>query len=371
MDSLSTNPLRRLQALGQSVWLDDLSRGLIESGALAQMIRDDGISGVTTNPAILHHAITSGHDYDAGIRTAPAGASAEQLYEWLVLDDVGRAADLLRPVYERTHGHDGYVSLEVSPQLARDTGRTVAEARRLFAKLARPNVMIKVPGTREGLPAVRALIADGVNINATLLFSAERCAEVAEAWMAGLEDRAAAGRPLDTVHSVASFFVSRIDTAVDRRLDALGSEVRDLRGLAAVACAQLAHSSRREIAATPRWRRLIDQGAVPQRLLWASTGTKDPASPDVKYVDALIGPDTVTTVPLATLAAYRDHGDPAPRLETAADPSTLPRKLAALGIRLDEIALQLEAEGIRKFVEPFEHLLSALAATRGTTGALS
>jgi len=371
MDSVNTNPLRRLQALGQSVWLDDLSRGLIESGALARMIRDDGISGVTTNPAILHHAITSGTDYDAAIRTAPAGASAEQLYELLALDDVGRAADLLRPVYERTQGRDGYVSLEISPQLARDAEATAAEARRLFVELARPNVMIKVPGTREGLPAIRALIADGINVNATLLFSAERCAEVADAWMAGLEDRAAAGRRLDTVHSVASFFVSRIDTAVDRRLDALGSEVRDLRGLAAVACAQLAHSGRREIAATPRWQRLIDRGASPQRLLWASTGTKDRVYRDVKYVEALIGRDTVTTVPLDTLAAYRDHGDPALRLETAADVPTLPRRLAALGIRLDEIALQLEAEGIRTFVEPFQHLLSALAATHGTAGALS
>lgn len=363
---MAANPLLRLHQLGQSVWLDYIQRDLIENGGLERLIREDGLAGVTSNPAIFEKAIANGHEYQAPIRElARRGLTAAALYEALALEDVAGAADLFRPLYEKTQGGDGFVSLEVSPHLACDTGATIAEAQRLWAALGRPNVMIKVPATREGLPAIRTLIAAGVNVNVTLLFSVARYREVAEAWLTGLEERARSGAPLGRVASVASFFLSRIDTLVDKRLDKLGSgEAQALRGQAAVASARLAYQAYQGIMAEARWQALARQGARAQRLLWASTGTKDPAYSDSMYVEPLIGRETVNTLTPETLAAYRDHGDPAARLGDGIEAArSLPLALRTLGIDLDEVARQLEEEGIRKFVEPYDKLLATLAAS--------
>lgn len=360
---MAVNPLLRLRAIGQSVWLDYIQRDLIENGGLERLIREDGLAGVTSNPAIFEKAITSGPEYVVPIRElARRGLPAAALYEALTLEDIMRAADLFRPLYEETQGGDGFVSIEVSPHLARDTSATIAEAQHLWAALGRPNVMIKVPATRAGLPAIRILVAAGVNINVTLLFSVTRYREVAEAYLTGLEDRARTGAPLGCVASVASFFLSRIDTLVDERLDQLGAgEAQALRGQAAVASARLAYQAYKGIEAETRWQALARQGARTQRLLWASTGTKDPAYSDVKYVEPLIGPDTVNTLPLETVAAYRDHGNPARRLEEELSAArALPERLAALGIELDAVGEELERQGVQKFIEPYERLLVTL-----------
>ena len=364
---MAANPLLRLHEFGQSVWLDYIQRDLIENGGLERLIREDGLAGVTSNPAIFEKAIANGHEYQALIRElARRGLTAAALYEALALEDVARTADLFRPRYEETQGGDGFVSIEVSPHLACDTGATIAEAQRLWAVLGRPNVMIKMPATRKGLPAIRALVAAGVNVNVTLLFSVARYREVAEAWMAGLEDRARSGAPLGRVASVASFFLSRIDTLVDKRLGKLGTgEAQALRGQAAVANARLAYQEYQRIGAETRWQALARQGAQTQRLLWASTGTKDPAYSDLMYVEPLIGRETVNTLTPETLAAYRDHGDPAARLEDGIEAArSLPLALRTLGIDLDEVARQLEEEGIRKFVEPYDKLLATLATNK-------
>ncbi len=360
---MAANPLLRLHQLGQSVWLDYIQRDLIDNGGLERLIREDGLAGVTSNPAIFEKAISSGHEYEAPIRElARRGLRAAALYEALTLEDVMRAADLFRPLYEETQGSDGFVSIEVSPHLARDTTATIAEAQRLWAALKRPNVMIKVPATREGLPAIRTLIAAGINVNVTLLFSVARYREVIEAWMEGLEDRVRAGAPLGSVASVASFFLSRIDTLVDKQLDKLGTgEARALRGQAAVASACLAYQTYLKIKKETRWQVLARQGARTQRLLWASTGTKDPAYSNVMYVEPLIGRETVNTLTPETLVAYRDHGNPAARIEGGSEAaSLLSVTLNVFGIDLDEIGRQLEEEGIRKFVEPYDKLLAML-----------
>jgi transaldolase len=365
--SAGTNALCAIRSLGQSIWLDYLRRDLVRSGGLAQLIRADGLAGVTSNPAIFEKAIAGGREYEAPIRELGArGLPATAIYETLALEDVSRAAELLRPVHGRTGGRDGFVSLEISPHLAGDAEQTVAEAQRLWGRLGRANVMIKVPATHAGVSAVRRLIAIGVNVNVTLLFSVERYREVTEAYLAGLEDRVRVGVPLDSVASVASFFLSRIDTLVDRRLDALESEAaRALRGQSAIACARLAYDAYRQLIAGSRWQVLAAQGARPQRLLWASTSTKDPAYADVKYVEALIGQDTVNTLPPETLAAYRDHGQPAARLgDELAAARALPDRLAALGINLEQVAQQLEEEGVRKFVEPYDRLLATIEGLR-------
>jgi transaldolase len=357
------NPLHRLSELGQSVWLDYIDRGLLESGALARMVADDAVSGVTSNPAIFHQAITGGKHYDAAIaELAQAGLAAHEIYEALVVDDVRRAADDLAAVYRRTNGRDGYVSLEVSPRLAHDEEGTFWEAKRLAALVDRSNLMIKVPGTAEGVRAVRRLIAAGLNVNVTLLFSVDRYAEVAEAYLQGLEERIAVGESTKAVVSVASFFLSRIDTLVDRHLEIhAGETAQALRGEAAVAFAKLAYRIYRSQVDTARWRSLAQRGAQPQRLLWASTGTKNPAYSDVKYVDALVGRDTITTLPLETLSAYRDHGDPAPRLEGAGrDPDEVLARLAEFGVDAAFVRERLEADGVRKFVEPLEATLATL-----------
>ena len=359
---MTANRLRQLQDLGQSVWLDYIDRALLETGELARLIQEDAVSGVTSNPAIFGKAIASG-GYDGDIARLARGRAPVEVYDALTVGEVQRAAELLRPVYDASGGRDGYVSLEVSPRLADDTAATIAEGQRLAAAVARANLMIKVPATRAGLPAIRALLAQGINVNVTLLFGRNRYRDVVEAFLAGLEDRTAAGRPLDSVASVASFFLSRIDTLVDARLD------RDprpaaaaLRGRAAIASARLAYSYYTEWTIGPRWRALVADGARPQRLLWASTSTKDPAYADVKYVNALIGPDTVTTLPPETLRAYRDHGEPAARLSDDLPAARgLPAQLAALGIDLEDVATALEREGVRLFVEPYDRALAALS----------
>lgn len=359
------NPLLQLKALGQSVWLDHIDRGLIASGELARLIDEDGLAGLTSNPTIFEKAIGQGHQYDDAIRAAvTTRLDVKALYEALAVQDVQAAADVFAPVYAATRGADGYVSLEVSPHLADDREATIAEARRLWHALGRPNAMIKVPGTHAGLAAIRALVADGVNVNVTLLFGLQRYREVVDAFLAGLETRAAMSAPIDQVASVASFFLSRIDTRIDAQLDTLGSEAaRRLRGRAAIAAARLAYAHYKEWTAGGRWRRLAELGARPQRLLWASTSTKDPAYSDVKYVEALIGPDTVNTMPPRTLAAFRDHGRAAPRLEQDLDQAAaVPEELRALGIDLEQAATALEREGVAKFVQPFDRLLAALEA---------
>lgn len=366
------NPLRELQDLGQSIWLDDIRRIWLTDGTLLRRIRDDGVTGVTANPAIFAQAIRGGTEYEAVIRRlAGEGMPALAIYEALALADVQGAADALAEVFATTGGRDGFVSLEVSPRLADDTEGTLREARRLWAALDRPNVLIKVPATPAGLPAIRALLAAGINVNVTLLFDLPRYREVVEAFLAGLEVRAEGGLPLARVASVASFFLSRIDTEVDARLDLLASDdARALRGQAAIASARLAYEVYREWSGSPRWRRLADRGARPQRLLWASTSTKDPAYPDTRYVEALIGPETIATLPGATLDAYRDHGRPALRLgEEPAAARALPQALSRLGIDLDAVGRKLERDGVRKFLEPFDALEVYLATRRAESAA--
>ncbi len=362
-----TNPLRRLEALGQSVWLDDLRREWLDDGTLQTLIRRDGVSGLTTNPAIFAQAVESTDQYlDDIAGQARSGAGPEAIYEHLVIDDVRRAADLLRSVYDRTGGADGYVSLEVSPHLAHDTAATIEQARRFWDRVDRPNLMIKVPGTSAGLPTVRVLIADGINVNVTLLFSAARYAEVVDCHRQGLVDRAARSLPLDGVASVASFFLSRIDTHVDALLDATpGTMAAGLRGQAALACAGSAYAAFLAAESTAHWQALAHNGAQRQRLLWASTSAKDPAYAELKYVEPLVGPSTVTTLPLATLSAYRQRGEPARRLQaTMTRAERITRALAACGIDLDRVAADLEREGLEKFTAAYDRLLERIDEAR-------
>ena len=366
-----TNPLQEIKALGQSVWLDYIQRGILVNGEITRMIAKDGLAGMTSNPTIFEKAINDPDDYDEAIsELTRSGISAKEIYEVLTIEDVQHAADLFRPVYDASNGRDGFVSLEVSPHLAYDTEQTIAEARRLWAALNRPNAMIKVPGTLEGLPAIEQLIAAGVNVNVTLLFSLERYREVVDAFMTGLEIRATADQPLKNIASVASFFLSRIDVLVDKHLDQFtktvaGESARTLRGQTAVACARLAYQHYLDWVASARWRALSKKGAQTQRLLWASTGTKDPAYSDVKYIEALIGRETVNTMPPQTLVAYRDHGYPALRIEQELDEArTLPEKLSELGIHLDAVSELLEVEGVQKFIVPFDKLLERLNQRR-------
>ncbi len=373
-DGNARNPLLRLQALGQSVWLDFLSRGMISSGEIKKLIDDDGLRGITSNPSIFEKAIGGSHDYDDAIRAlALSGKSADEMYRALTVEDVQRATDLFRPVFDQTGGRDGFVSLEVSPRLAHETETTVAEARELWAAVGRPNALIKVPATAEGLPAIRQLIADGINVNVTLLFSIDRYRQVLDAFLAGLEARAQKGQPLGSVASVASFFLSRIDVLVDSLLDRAaagtgsGAELAgQLRGAAAVASARLAYQVYKEAFSTDRFSRLAAKGARRQRLLWASTSAKDPSYSDVKYVEPLIGANTVNTMPLETINAYRLHGDPAPRLEESVDESrNVLGRLAEVGLDLAAITRQLEDEGVRKFADSFDRLMATLQHARG------
>jgi len=357
---MTRNRLQILSSLGQSVWLDYLDRRLLEEGGLSRMIEHDALSGVTTNPTIFDKALSSTKYYAADIeQLTAAGNDGPGIVGTLMRQDVARAADLLKPVYDQSQGADGLVSIEVSPHLAHDADGTFAEAEYLWAALNRPNVMIKVPSTREGLDAMRRLIAAGINVNATLLFSVGRYREVAEAYRTGLKERAKAGKPITSIASVASFFLSRIDTLVDRRLD--GSKkagASSLRGLAAVACARLAYREYMQQWDESVWQQLTALGARPQRLLWASTSTKDPSYSDVRYVDPLIAPATVNTMTPDTLGAYRRHGEPKVRIhEDLEEAGQLPARLATYGIDLDRIAEELEEEGVRRFAESHEGLL--------------
>ncbi len=367
---MKNNPLKHLETLGQSIWLDYIRRDLIASGGLRRLIEEDGLRGMTSNPSIFEKAIVESHDYDENIRTMVLnGKDAKEIYEALSQRDVQSAADEFRPLYDLTDGKDGYVSLEVNPHLAHDTQGTLQEARRLWGALSRPNVFIKVPGTAEGLPVIQQLISEGINVNVTLLFGLPRYRQVAEAFIAGIEARMAQGKPVKQVASVASFFVSRIDALVDPLLEPLiakgGKEAeiaKEALGQVAVASAKMAYQIYKEIFGSDRFRVLAAQGACVQRLLWASTGTKSPAYSDVKYVEALIGPDTVNTAPLETVEAYRDHGEPKARLETdVAQAARLLKRLPELGINLDTVTQQLEDEGVAKFNKPFDKLMETLS----------
>jgi transaldolase len=371
---MSNNPLEKLSSLGQSVWLDLIRRSMLTPGGeMQKLIEKDGVRGVTSNPAIFEKAINGSPDYDNEIRAlGKQGKNTTEIYENLAIDDVGRAADYFRPLYDSTKGGDGFVSIEVSPKLANDTDGTVAEARRLWKALSRPNIMIKVPGTKAGLPAVRQLLRDGINVNITLLFAVERYEEVLEAYIAALEDRVKEGKPVDRIASVASFFLSRIDTLLDPQIQKIAEAggakadiARLLPGTVAVANAKVAYQKYGIVTATERWKKLTAKGARPQRLLWASTSTKNPKYSDTMYVEPLIGADTVNTMPMETVAAYRDHGKPAARItEGLADAQRNLAQLKEIGLDLAAATKQLEDEGVKKFVEPFEKLLASLETKR-------
>jgi len=361
---MKDNPITQLETLGQSVWLDYIRRDLMANGGLRRLINEDGLRGMTSNPAIFEKAIADSHDYDDDIRTLLLqGKDTNAIYESLSQYDVQSAADQFRPLYDRTDGKDGFVSLEVNPHLARDTEGTIQEARRLWGALDRPNVLIKVPGTAEGLPAIQQLISEGINVNVTLLFGLTRYRQVAEAYIAGIEARLAEGKSVKRVASVASFFVSRIDSLVDSQLESIltqGSKETDLakevRGQVAIASAKLAYQIYKEIFGTTRFKDLA--GARTQRLLWASTGTKNPDYSDLKYVESLIGPNTINTIPVETLDAFRDHGVAKTCLENnIAEASQALNRLTELGISLDKVTQQLEDEGIEKFIMPFDKLM--------------
>ena len=366
---MKDNPVRKLGALGQSIWLDYIRRDLIASGELRRLIEEDGLRGMTSNPSIFEKAIAGSQDYDEDVRVmALEGKSVKSIYEALSQRDVQSAADEFRPLYDKTEGADGYVSLEVNPHLAHDTKGTMEEARRLWVALDRPNVLIKVPATAEGLPVIQQLISEGINVNVTLLFGIPRYRQVVEAYLAGLEARAVQAKPVKTVASVASFFVSRIDTLVDPLLEkfiARGGEHADsaqmLHGQVAVASAKVAYQIYKGVFDSDRYAKLAAKGARTQRLLWASTSTKNPEYSDVKYVEALIGRDTIDTVPVETLDDYRDHGEPKDRIEQEVVKARgVLDRLPELGIDIDKVSQQLEDEGVAKFSESFDKLMETL-----------
>lgn len=374
--SQTKNPLQTLQSYGQSVWLDYIRRSLITSGELQQLIDEDGLRGVTSNPSIFEKAIAGSTDYDTALETIEHGQDQDvmSLYESFAIADIQATADILKPIYEQTNRRDGYVSLEVSPYLANNTQQTISEARRLWREADRPNLMIKVPATPAGIPAIQQLIGEGINVNVTLLFAQEVYEQVANAYITGLEILEAKGGDISRIASVASFFVSRIDTAVDHQLTAQLKTVTDpaqrnllksLLGKAAIANAKLAYQRYQNIYSSSRWQKLSNQGAQTQRLLWASTGTKNPQYSDVRYVGELIGHDTVNTIPPATLSAFRDHGHSRSSLTEGVDEaqSTL-SKLQQAGVSLQQITEQLLTEGIKLFSDAFDQLLSAVENKR-------
>ena len=371
------NPLQQLTTFGQSISLDLLGRNLINSGDLKRLIADDAVTAVTSNPAIFESSILKSDLYDTDLEAmARQGQSVQEIYTALTIKDVQDAADLLRPTYDRTGGADGFVSLEVSPHSALDADATITEARELWRLLDRPNVYVKIPGTEPGLRAIQQATAEGININVTLLFSLDRYRAVTDAYLSGLEEHLAAGHQIGHISSVASFFLSRIDSVVDPLLEKIigaggahAATAQALYGEVAIASAQQAYVIWEEVFSSARFKKLAAQGAQKQRLLWASTGTKNKAFADVKYVEALIGPATVNTMPLETLEAYRDHGQPASRLtENLPDAQRKLDQLASLGIDLEQIATDLEAEGIEKFVTPFKKLFAALEEKRAAVG---
>jgi len=370
MNPTAPNPLLELRKLGQSAWLDDIGRGMLDDGSLARLIREDGIAGLTSNPSIFANSMMKDPKYARPIaQLLPKVSSAMALYEELALGDLRDAAGLLRGLYDSSSGGDGFVSMEVSPHLADDGPGSLKEARRLWERLSIPNGFIKIPGTQAGVPVIRELIASGINVNVTLLFSPERYREVARAYMQGLSQRAERGQPIERVASVASFFLSRIDTAVDKQLDALSGRgqpaARTLRGKAAIASACRAYEIYEDLIAGAEWQGLSARGARPQRLLWASTSTKDPSYSPVKYVEELVVQDTVNTMPLETINTYRRIGRPELRLERhIAEASDVREGLERLDIDLEAVAQQLEREGVAKFIEPFDKLQQWLEQRR-------
>ncbi len=372
------NPLTQLAGLGQSVWYDYIRRDLYQGGELKRLIAEDGLKGMTSNPSIFEKAIAASELYDEDIRrAAAAGKSPADIFEALAVEDVRRAADVFRPVYEASGGTDGFVSIEVGPRLALDTQGSLAEARRLWKACDRPNVMVKIPGTEPGVPAIQQCLTEGININITLLFSVPRHRQVMEAYLQAMEARVAAGQPVDKIRSVASFFVSRVDTNVDKKLDAIAKagdradddrgKAKAIRGKVGIANARLAYQAFREIfggerkEGGERFAKLKAKGVAVQRPLWASTSTKDPSLPDLYYVEALIGPDTVDTIPPETFAAYKDHGDPKVRIEDDLDGARAAfAGLAELGVDESKVYQELEDEGIKKFADSFDQLLKAV-----------
>ncbi len=366
------NPLLTLNSLGQSVWYDNIQRSMLSSGMLQKLVEEDGLKGVTSNPAIFEKAINGSSDYDsalATLRTQHPDWTSRELFFELAVEDIKAAADVLRPVYDGSNGKDGMISLEVGPDLAHDADGTIAEGRELWQRVDRPNLMIKVPATREGLVAIQQLIADGINVNVTLLFSTQRHEEVMDAYLAGLEARLKAGKPIDKVASVASFFISRVDAAIDKMLgetkasgdQVVAKKVQSLMGKIAIANAKVSYQNYKDMFGSERFHALREAGAQTQRLLWASTGTKNPDYSDVLYVETLIGADTVNTMPPATFDAFRSHGHPHLTLEHGVD---LARHqvsmLSEVNVDLDAVTDELEAQGVASFASAFDTLLGAI-----------
>jgi transaldolase/transaldolase/glucose-6-phosphate isomerase len=357
---MNHNKLKNIRNSGQSIWLDFFDRKIMDSGKLKKLITDDGVSGVTANPSIFEKAISSSPDYDEDITAfSKQGSNNERIFIDLAVKDIKRAADLFKPVYEESEGNDGFVSLEVSPHLAHDTEATVKQAREFWNAVNRKNVMIKIPGTAEGLPAIRKCIAEGININITLLFGLSRYRQVTDAYIAGLEDRVKKNEPIDEIASVASFFLSRIDVLIDPLLEEKG--LSKIRGEAAIALAKKAYEIYKEVFNSDRFKKLEAKGAKRQRVLWASTSSKDPSFSDVKYVEALIGPETINTIPIETLEAFNDHGKAESHLEDHVDTATdVLAQLEEKGIDVESVAQKLEHEGIEKFNKAYDKLLEAI-----------
>ncbi|NES93732.1 MAG: transaldolase [Desertifilum sp. SIO1I2] len=369
---MTSNHLLEIAAYGQSIWMDNLTRDLIESGELKRMVEEGEIQGITSNPSIFEKAIAGNQLYDADIEAGiKAKKSVQEIYESLVFSDIRNACDILRPIYDSTDGLDGYVSIEVPPDIAHDTETTIKEARRYYQAIGRPNVMIKIPGTDKGLPAVEQVISEGINVNVTLLFSVDSYKETAWAYIRGLEKRAEKGEDISKISSVASFFLSRIDSKIDDHIDNLlekgvedinrKAELQKIKGKVAIANAKIAYQEYKKIVESDRAQALTEKGANVQRLLWASTSTKNPEYSDVMYVDELVGPDTVNTMPPSTIEACADHCDVANRIETNIEEAyTLLESLPDADIALDSVMAELLDEGIDKFIQPFESLMQSL-----------
>lgn len=366
-----SNPLQQLQSLGQSVWYDNIDRSQLASGQFKHMLDEDSITGVTANPTIFEKSISSGHAYDEQMnQLISAGKGTNEIYEALIIQDIRTVADILRPIYNRTNGLDGYVSLEVSPELAHDTDGTIKDVRRFYKMVDRPNLMIKIPGTPEGIPAIRQALLEGINVNITLIFSLDTYREVAEAYISALEERNGEGKDISTIGSVASFFVSRVDTLVDKLLEdkakaasdsAEQQKLKSLAGKAAIANARIVYQEFKKIFYSPRFESLKHSGAHVQRPLWASTSTKNPAYRDVLYAEELIGPDTVDTMPLETVEKFSDHGQV--RMSIEDNSSQAHTELDALeqaGIHYDQVTQQLQDEGVQKFADSFHQLFKGI-----------
>lgn len=368
---MAKNPAQQLNDLGTSVWYDNISRDILNNGELKRLINEWGVLGLTSNPTIFEKAIGSSNIYDAQIaKLRDKKLSSDQVFEELAVEDIAAAADLLRPIYDRTNGVDGFVSIEVSPLLAADTKGTIEEGKRLYSRLNRPNIMIKVPGTVEGIPAVRTLLEEGINVNITLLFSAENYVKVAQTYCEALRARVQKNLPVDRIRSVASFFVSRVDTSTDKQLDEIikkeggskkGDEAKALRGKFGIANSKIAYKRYQEIFESANFADLKAKGAMAQRPLWASTGTKDPAYRDVAYIEELVGPNTVNTMPHATLVATVDHAVIKETItKNFSEAEAVPRRLADLGIDIKKILVDLQTDGVKKFSESFRDLNAAI-----------